>query len=136
MPGDYRLINMISVDTDWDAYLFRCLIGLNILPIMMDSPKGYVSRINRPPRFFHHPTNAANFLKNMRSIVRIIYNAKIVMSDVSAMMDDTEDELEFGSHNDVILPPSFIPEPTKPSKKRKISNTDLEQAALPTIITT
>ena len=102
----------------------------------MDSPKGYVSRINRPSRFFHHPTNAANFSKYMRSIIGVIYNAKIVMNDTSKMMDDTEEELEFGSHNSVILPPSFVPEFTKPSKKRKTSSTDSEQMASSTNATT
>ncbi|KAI7847962.1 hypothetical protein BDC45DRAFT_524750 [Circinella umbellata] len=100
--------------------------GLNILPVLMDCPDGYVARINRPSRFFHHPTNASNFLKNMRSIVRVIYDAKVVMNNVSKVLDSTDDDMNYGSHSDIVLPLSFKPTTIKPSKKRKINSAQSE----------
>ncbi|KAI9245872.1 hypothetical protein BDA99DRAFT_576780 [Phascolomyces articulosus] len=92
--------------------------GLNILPIVMDSPKGYVARVNRPQRFFHHPSNESNFYKNMTTILKIILNMKMMMSEVVEVIDNTPDDTSFGSRRVLVLPKSFIPE-IKTSKKRK-----------------
>ena len=104
------------------------IIGLNVLPIIVDSPKGYVTRVNRPERFSHHPTNASNFWKGMTTILQIILNMKATMEEVKEVVDSAPNNLMFGSQRKTILPASFIPATsTKSSKKRKVENVDVEQ---------
>ncbi|KAI7852076.1 hypothetical protein BDC45DRAFT_514248 [Circinella umbellata] len=100
--------------------------GLNILPIVMDCPRGYVSRITRPPRFLHYPSTATDFLKNFKSIIRAIYRTKKTMTDVYELMCSSDDDNDYGAQKSILLPPSFRTTTTISGVKRKTSNSDSE----------
>ncbi|KAG2220851.1 hypothetical protein INT45_010913 [Circinella minor] len=105
--------------------------GLNMLPLLMDCPKGYVARVNRPPSFFHYPTCASDFYKSITNILSVIYDAKMVMNDVNELLNDSNESPTYGSRHLTILPPSFIPlEKTQSSKKRKFNNIDSVEEAI------
>ena len=92
----------------------------------MDCPRGYVARVNRPPHFFNYPTSASNFLKNMRNVLSVIYDAKMVMNNVNEILNNTDETQAYGSQHVTVLPPSFIPIGNKRlSRKRKINDGDL-----------
>ncbi|KAG2227384.1 hypothetical protein INT45_004340 [Circinella minor] len=100
--------------------------GLNMLPIVMDCPRGYVSRVNRPPRYYHYPSTATDFLLKMKTIIRAIYYTKKTMTDVFELLSNTDDISENGSQRSIKLLPTFITTTTKSGKKRKTSSTTSE----------
>ncbi|KAI9273087.1 hypothetical protein BDA99DRAFT_602267 [Phascolomyces articulosus] len=103
--------------------------GLNMLPLLMDSPNGYVARISRPNQFLHYPTNASDFYKNMKNILRVIYDVKTVMAEVNEIINETDDGVKYGSRRSTALPPSFLPVSVKrTSKKRKAASETTESS--------
>ncbi|KAI9278790.1 hypothetical protein BDA99DRAFT_531527 [Phascolomyces articulosus] len=50
-----------------------------MLPLLMDNANEYVARINRPDLSIHYPTNVSGFYRNMKNILRAVYDIKIIV---------------------------------------------------------
>ncbi|KAI7847562.1 hypothetical protein BDC45DRAFT_541782 [Circinella umbellata] len=95
------------------------ILGLNMLPIVMDCPHRYVSRINCPACFYHYPTTAADFLTNTECIIHSIYDLKETITNSLNLISNIKKIQRFRLCRSVITPPSFRLAITKTEKEEE-----------------
>ncbi|KAI7848158.1 hypothetical protein BDC45DRAFT_610521 [Circinella umbellata] len=103
------------------------IAGLEILPMVMDCPRGTVCRINRSSHWHCFPTTARNFKNRMEALFRMVYSTKTSMQIVLDKLDDKPMNVSFVKHSSPI-PPSFTPS-VEVSKKRKVPKTDSAESS-------
>ena len=71
------------------------ILGLQILPMIMDCPDGIVCRISRRGQYLCFPTSAQNFKRRMEALFRMVHTTKRSMEKILDHLDAQPVEISF-----------------------------------------
>ncbi|KAI8147116.1 hypothetical protein BJV82DRAFT_509094 [Fennellomyces sp. T-0311] len=101
------------------------IAGLNIMPLTLDSPNGYICRITSFKNWLHFPTVASDFVTRLTAIFAAIYHTRTSMERTLALVSGSDVHIGYDtsatSSTEVRIPPCFSPS-ANVSKKRKLAS--------------